>query len=336
MERDPLRPLPIIDFQQAARRLLGEDRARLYAISSSPTLAALLPLWIRDRRADGRRPRGVESYEAIFRRFIRFAGDRPVDQVTAELVKDYKRDLMIRVAPGTARHALTVVRMFCEWAVTEGYLVHNPALSIPHPHVETPDPDPLSRSEIGALLTALDAPQHSHKATWGRNRRAVCLMLYAGLRLAEVAGLERRDLDLDRRTLTVRRESGKGGKPRVVPIGDELLRELESIRAYRPPWAVVDQGDTPGKRGRPLAIKSLAHIFERWLVRRGITLHAHQLRKTFATELYLRGEDLTTIQRLLGHNDPKTTMRYIGASAAKEQTAVDRLRFRAEAEDQHV
>lgn len=59
-------------------------------------------------------------------------------------------------------------------------------------------------------------------------------------------------------------------------------------------------------------------------------IHSHQLRKTFATELYLRGEDLATIQRLLGHADPKTTMRYIGASAMKEQEAVNRLTLRAE------
>lgn len=322
--------MEIIDFQHAARRLQPHRPGPVLPLET------LFPLWIRDRRADGRRPRGVESYAAIFRRFIRFAGNLPIDQLTTTLIKDYKRDLMSRVAPGTARHALTVVRMFCAWAVTEGYIEHNPALSIPHPHVEAPDPDPLSRKEIAALLTALDMPQRSHKATWQRNRRAVCLMLYAGLRLAEVAGLERRDIDLERRTLTVRRESGKGGKARAVPLSDELLRELESIRHYRPTWAVVDQGDRPGKQGRPLMIKSLAHLFERWLPRRGITIHAHQLRKTFATELYLRGEDLATIQRLLGHSDPKTTMRYIGASAAKEQAAVNVLRFRAESEDHHA
>lgn len=173
-------------------------------------------------------------------------------------------------------------------------------------------------------------PNQSHKATHQRSRRAVCVMLYAGLRLAEVAGLERRDLDLDRRTITVRREIAKGGKPRTVPICDELLAELEPIRGYTLGWAVIDQGDAPKLQGRPLAIKSVAHIFELWLPRRlGWPIHAHQLRKTFATELYVRGEDLATIQRLLGHSDPKTTMRYIGASAAKEHAAVAKLQFRA-------
>ncbi len=59
-------------------------------------------------------------------------------------------------------------------------------------------------------------------------------------------------------------------------------------------------------------------------------VHAHQLRKTFATELYLRGEELVTIQRLLGRADFRPTMRYIGVSSATERAAVARLTFRAD------
>jgi len=153
-------------------------------------------------------------------------------------------------------------------------------------------------------------------------------MLYGGLRIAETAGLERRDIDLDRLTITLRPEITKGGHTRQVPICDELLIELESIRDYLPEWAVVDQGEQDGRRGKALKVKSLAHYFERTLPRRGLRIHAHQLRKTFATELYLTGEDTATIQRLLGHSDPKTTMRYIGASVEKERAAVQKLRFR--------
>jgi site-specific recombinase XerD len=102
-------------------------------------------------------------------------------------------------------------------------------------------------------------------------------------------------------------------------LGDEL----RCATSRRSSDAVIDQGD-----GTKLTPKSLAHIFERWLADRGLKIHPHQLRKTFATELYVAGEDLTTIQRLLGHKDPKTTMRYLGASAQKERDAVQKLRFR--------
>ena len=312
----------------------GDGMATIHLLRQNepynPTVSELVPLWLADRRADGRRPRGIQNYREVFQRFIRFIGDPPITVLNSTVIYHYKRYLMERVSAGTARHALTVVRMFCAWAVQHGYLATNPAITIPHPTVLPPDPDPLSRADIARLLRALDVPPRTHRDTWGRTRRAVALMLYAGLRLAEVAGLEARDLDLDRRTITVRREVAKGGKPRIIPICDELATELEPLRTYEPTWAVVDQGDRPGKRGKHLTVKSLAHIFERFLPARGIRIHAHQLRRTFATELYVRGEDILTIQRLLGHTDPKTTIRYIGMVPLQERAAVARLTFRAE------
>lgn len=305
--------------------------SRPAAPPAGPKLSELITPWLADRHADGCRPRGIASYEDIFKRFIVFAGDIPVTAVTPLVVQNYKRDLMGRVAARTASHALTVVRAFCDWAVMERYLTVNPALQIKLPRYEDPDPDPLSREQIYALLAALELPQQSHKYTRHRNRRIVYLMLYAGLRLGEVAGLERRDLDLDRRTITIRSEIAKWGHGRTVPICNELAQELEQVRHYRLTWAVVDKGTRPDLRGKPLAIKSVAHLFERLLPSRlGFPLSAHQLRRSFATELHMRGEDLATIQRLLGHADPKTTLRYIGVSAEKEHKAVDQLTFQAE------
>lgn len=296
----------------------------------TPTHGELRADWLRDRRADGRQKSGVASYDDVFLRWVAFCADIPVGQVTEQLVKHYKRDLMERCQPSTARHALTVVRAFLDWCVDEGYLAENVARKVPHPRVVPPDPDPLSGAEVQQLLRALDRIPRSHRATYKRNRRAVCLMLYAGLRIAEVAGVEWRDIDFIRLEITVRAEVAKGGKPRMVPMCAELADELKTARWQHPSFAVVDQGDTRLGRGKHLGPKSLAHLFERWLPKRGIACHAHQLRKTFATELYIRGEDLATIQRLLGHSDPKTTMRYIGASAKKEREAVAKLTFRAE------
>ncbi len=300
-----------------------------HRVASTPTMTMLIPDWLRDRRADGFRPRGVDAYGQKLYQFVAFAGDIVPAQIDERLIGAFKTHLSERhLDPGTVRNLLTVVRAFLNWCVAKGYLNDNPALAVRHPKVEDPDPDPLSREQIALLFAVLDAPQQSHRATWRRNRRACFLMLYAGLRLSEVVGLERRDLDLDRRIITVRREIAKGGRARVLPICDELLIELEPIRGYDLDWRIVDHGDNPRGRGKELTYKSLAHYFERTLPRHGLDIHAHQLRATFATELYLRGEDLVTIQRLLGHADPKTTIRYIGACTAKEHAAVQRLKFR--------
>lgn len=291
---------------------------------STKSVRSLIPTWRTSRLADGLRPRGVSSYVAKMEQFLTWSGDLATSAITSELIQRYKVALYERgLAAGTIRHSLTVLRSFCGWCITQGLLESNPALLVAHPRVEGPDPDPLTRIQIDQLLDVMDLPPQSHKATWQRNRRAVALGLYAGMRIAEIAELKWGDIDLARGEIIIRRVAGKGGKSRVVPICDELEAELRLAKHMRASDAVVDQGN-----GKPLTVKSLAHIFERWLATRGIHIHAHQLRKTFATELYVAGEDLATIQRLLGHTDPKTTMRYLGASAPKERAAVQKLKFR--------
>jgi integrase len=309
--------MAIIDFRQAAR-----TRRATSSHQAEPCVLDLLTPWCAARHADGFEDSGVARYRDQIVAFVRWAGMAiRVKDLTEALFRSYKVDLGSRCAPGTTRNALTALRAFCEWCIVEGYLTMNPAQRVTHPRVTAPAPNPLTRAQIVVLLAAIDALPRSHSATWRRNRRAIALMLYAGLRRSEVAALLWGDIDLARREIIVRR--GKGGKSRVVPICDELATELMLDGRYPDQYAVVGLED-----GQPLAHDSIGHIFERWLVKRGIRISPHQLRRTFATELYRRGEDLFTIQRLLGHSDPKTTLRYIGASSEKEHSAVNKLRLR--------
>ena len=111
-----------------------------------------------------------------------------------------------------------------------------------------------------------DSGQTLH-ITWCRNRRAIFLMLFAGLRISEAAALRWRDVDLEGRYLVVR--DGKGGKDRSVPLHPILLTELNKAPAHRPNWAVAGKAD-----GSSMTVKSMAHIFERWLPERGLTISA--------------------------------------------------------------
>jgi integrase len=316
--------------------------------SPSPRIADLLDDWCASRLADGMQPRGVKRYRQHLEAFLLWAGaDLQVAELTRRRILDYKTALGSRptgrrrrgdptgtlVSPGTTRNALTCLRTFCAWCIEREYLTENPALAVRHPRVIPPPPNVLSREQIRDLFRAIDKAPGSHRATWPRNRRCILLMLYAGLRREEAANLLWGDLELERRELTVR--YGKGGRSRVVPICAELLAELVF--------------DGPQPAGQPvlstnaddlgLDHRSVGHIFERWLPGRWPAttdgelpplVSPHQLRRTFATELYVRGVDLLTIQRLLGHSDPKTTLRYIAASSTKEHAAVELLRFRAE------
>jgi integrase len=132
-------------------------------------------------------------------------------------------------------------------------------------------------------------------------------MLYAGLRISEVSSLLWRDVYLDDRMLVVQR--GKGGRRRELPIHPALLEELLLVPVRRPTWPVVGSIEHT-----PLTPKSMAHIFERWLPKFGIFITAHQLRRTFATQLLRRGATLRDIQMLLGHRSLKTTAAYLGVN----------------------
>lgn len=297
----------------------------------APRISDLISDWSADRRADGWRDRGIESYVNGVECFLEWAGNPAVDAVTEQTVKAYKRAEAAReMSSGTIRNRITCIRTFYEWAIAEGYVTTNPAAKVKNPRVIAPAPDPLSRAQIADLLRACWVRSKPNRGTDPRSRRAIFLMLYAGLRIWEVAELVWSDIDLERGVLTVRPDGGKGGKSRMVPIADELAEELhKAARLVRPHYAVIEQWKYNNRsRGEKLGVKSLAHIFERWLPARGIHIHAHQLRKTFATELYLSTRDLLLVQRVLGHADPKTTLRYIGGSTLLDRDAVN-VRFRA-------
>jgi integrase len=153
---------------------------------------------------------------------------------------------------------------------------------------------------------------------WQRNRRAIYLMLYGGLRIAEASALLWRDVDLDTRVLWVR--DGKGGKDRSIPIHPVLLKEL---------LAAPDRDQVPAVlanlQGLPINPKSLAHLFERQLRKLGVHITAHQLRHSFATEMLRAGADLRSIQELMGHEKLETTQRYLMVDAERMRAAVNLL-----------
>lgn len=289
-------------------------------------LSDVIADWAADRIADGYRPRGVESYRSVVWHFSDWAGGVAIAAVSEQTIQRYKRAQAARgLSSGTIRNRLTALRTFFDWAIAEGYRADNPVANIKNPRVTAPAPDPLRRDEITRLIAVCDERSNPDRGTDERSRRCIYLMLYAGLRVQEAAELRWSDVDLDRGFITVRPEGGKGGKSRLVPIAEELADELRRTKHIRPSYAVVCQ-----KSGKRLTVKSLAHIFERWLPARGIHIHAHQLRKTFATELYLSSRDLLLVQRCLGHSDPKTTLQYIGGGGGLlDRDAVIKLRFKA-------
>jgi site-specific recombinase XerD len=157
-------------------------------------------------------------------------------------------------------------------------------------------PDAPAAAEVEDTLAALEG----QGPVALRNRALVELVYSAGLRSAEAVGLDLADVDFEQELVHVRH--GKGGKERVVPLGEEAALWLARyLREARPGLAAgADDAFFLSARGRRLDTSTL----------RRIVPHPHRLRHAFATHLLEGGADLRTIQELLGHSSLSTTQVY--------------------------
>ncbi len=238
-----------------------------------------------------------------------------LEQVDIRVLSDYVASLGDRrtrkLAPTTISRKLAAVRAFLRHAlgperVPDGRLAPRRPRRLP----DAPTP-----GEIEQLLAALEGDG----AIAIRNRALVELVYSAGLRSAEAVGLDLGDVDFEQELVHVR--SGKGGKDRVVPLGEEAQHWLARyLREARPELASgANDAFFLSVRGRRLDTSTL----------RRIAPHPHRLRHAFATHLLDGGADLRTIQELLGHSSLSTTQIYSHVDPRHLRRAYDRAHPRS-------
>jgi integrase/recombinase XerD len=170
-------------------------------------------------------------------------------------------------------------------------------------------PDAPRRDAVEKQLAALEGEGPLHL----RNRALVELVYSAGLRSAEAVGLDLGDVDFEQELVHVR--SGKGGKDRVVPLGEEAAHWVARYLHEARPELARGAADalflsTNGKRLDTSTLRRLAP-------------HPHRLRHAFATHLLEGGADLRTIQELLGHSSLSTTQVYSHVDARRLRKVYD-------------
>jgi len=222
-------------------------------------------------------------------------------------------DLAVR---SQARVASTLRRFFA-WLAREHVVADNPAAHLSVPRAGRRLPGTLTEAEVEDLLAAPD-----HELSNEARDRAMLELLYAtGLRVSELVGLTLSELNLRQGVVRV---VGKGGKERLVPLGEPAADALETYLARTRP-ALVGKHPTdalfPGREGRALTRQSFWHAIRRYAVRAGIDkpLSPHTLRHAFATHLINHGADLRVVQMLLGHSDISTTQIYTHVAQARLQ-----------------
>ncbi len=208
----------------------------------------------------------------------------------------------------------------------------SPAALLDSPKRPKALPRTVSVEEAFALCTApaLGADDEEREVPL-RDRAVVELLYGSGLRVSELCGLDRADVDLAGRWLRV---LGKGKKERMVPFHEACAHALRAwLDDGRPALATDDSGDALllGARGGRLADREVRRFLARYGVQVGARgrVHPHKLRHAFATHLLEGGADLRAIQELLGHASLSTTQRYTHVDVARLTRVYDAAHPRA-------
>ena len=248
-------------------------------------------------------PNTIAAYARDLKRFAGEVGDTPSAAISTADIRRFAARLHAQgLSPRSIARHLSSVRGLFAFLVARGDVGANPASGVRAPKLRQRLPKTLDVDQTATLFTSADTPLEI------RDRAIAELFYSSGLRLAELVGMDVRDLDLANGFATV---TGKGQKVRIVPVGRAARLAIEAWLATREPL----RGDEPlftSRQGRRLSARNV----QLRLKRLGQTtsgndaLHPHMLRHSFASHLLESSGDLRAVQELLGHANISTTQIY--------------------------
>lgn len=239
----------------------------------------------------------IRTYRNETAQLLQLIKNRPADQLNSDDLRRYLLycTVQLHLSESSLHSRMNALKFYYEQVLGRDKMF----FEIPRPKRPQQLPRVLSREQVIDLVNCIENLKH---------RTMVLLAYGCGLRVSEVVALRVADIDGDRRTLLIRRSKGK--KDRMVGLSPVLLILLrEYYRKYRPSGYLFE-GQVKGEK---YSKRSLQKVVEVAKAKVGIKKEGsvHLLRHSFATHLLDRGTDVVMIQKLLGHNDLKTTLRYL-------------------------
>ena len=299
----------------------------------SPSWRAALDAFEQDLRRRAVAPKTQIAYSIDSRQFARWASSRQLTPTSIEVraLRRYAASLSESgQAPATVARKLASLRGLFRAQVELGARSENPAELLSSPKRTQRLPRVLKASEVAALLDRIPATT----ALELRDRSLFELAYASGLRAEELVRLDVESVQFDSESVRV---EGKGGRTRLVPVGEHALGALQRYLARgRPALALAHQPALfLSKSGRRLSTSDIRRRLRTWArlaAARAPALaqaHPHALRHSFATHLLEGGADLRAIQELLGHASISTTQVYTRVEAARLRSAYARAHPRA-------
>jgi integrase/recombinase XerC len=256
-----------------------------------------------------------------------------LEDVSKRLTRAYLADLHAKQAKKrSVLRRLSSLRSFFKYLVKDGVLGENPLEDIESPKLEKSIPASLTYEQVEVLFSQPDLSSYL-----GLRDRCIMELFYSsGLRMSELVGLVRKDLDLTHDRVRV---LGKGKKERIVPITQNTAEWLRRYLFHPDRFldckehrAEVDEEAVfLNKWGTRLSARSIDRHFEQYLKGSGLVgkITPHTIRHTIATHWLEKGMDLKTIQTLLGHSSLATTTIYTQVSSRLKKEVYQKAHPRA-------
>ena len=255
----------------------------------------------------------VRNYERSLKDFESYFKNREShlswESVDSDVIRDWMESMMDKGdMASTVNNSLSAVRSFFRFALSRGLVGCDPSYSVKGPKKQKPLPQFVREDEMNRLI---DLPQMWEDNYKGMRARTIIILFYeTGIRLAELVGLDDKDVDFVNRQLKV---TGKRNKQRIVPFGDELAKVLMEYMRLRDEQPLrQEQALFLNDKGRRITRSQVESV-----VKRGLSMvttlkkrSPHVLRHSFATAMLYNGAGLESGRRLLGHESVATTEIY--------------------------
>ena len=290
------------------------ERRELGFAQTDKKLAELIEEYLKHIRANGVEVTSALTLAALekFKGFVEVDRLKNITHLQIEKYKNWRRETLL---PSSVNRELAVIKAMFNRGVEWGFLGRSPAIAVKKFKEPKRQAHFFTKAEVAKMLEK-----------GGTLRPMVTFLVNTGLRLDELRHLTWADISVERRILTIQAKDDwqpKDYEVRHIPLNAAALKALNELDGSRDPREPVFS-DHAGNYYRS---DFLTHRFKKFL--RGLKIEGslHSFRHTFASHLIMKGADLYSVSKLLGHSSIKTTEIYAHLAPDHLKAAVERLDF---------